>query len=137
MLLQEEIHLRFCLKFAMVSCDKLVYKICVNRWCNLVPRLLVPSMGKTGLARYSRGDGEAFVQDLWHLHNALNGTEENAVFDENIPEQKKQVKTRKWTTNLRQTARKKTSNKINPDHTIICYCFNLLRKFFLSKNTRL
>ena len=36
---QEEIHLRFHLKFAMVSCDKLLYKICVNRWCNLVPRL--------------------------------------------------------------------------------------------------
>ena len=28
MSLQEEIHLRFCLKFAMVSCDKLVYTIC-------------------------------------------------------------------------------------------------------------
>ena len=89
MSLQEEIHLRFCLKFAMVSCDKLVYTICVNRWCNLVPRLLVPSMGKTGLARYSRGDGEAFVQDLWHLYNALDSTEDDAVFDENIPEQKK------------------------------------------------
>ena len=64
---QEEIHLRFRLKFAMVSCDKLVYTICVNRWCNLVPRLFVSSRGKTGLAQYSRGDGEAFVQDLWHL----------------------------------------------------------------------
>ena len=28
MSLQEEIHLRFCFKFAMVSCDKLVYTIC-------------------------------------------------------------------------------------------------------------
>ena len=55
---QEKIHLRFCLKFALVSCDKLVYTICVNRWCNLVPRLLVT----TGLARYSPGDGEVFVQ---------------------------------------------------------------------------
>ena len=60
----------------------------VNRWCNLVSRLLVPSTGKTGLARYSRGDGEAFVQDLWHIYNTLDGTEDDAVFDENIPEQK-------------------------------------------------
>ncbi|XP_068741846.1 chondroitin sulfate ABC exolyase-like [Montipora capricornis] len=56
MSLQEEIHWRFCLKFAMVSLGQPVYTICVNRWCNLVPRLLVPTMGKTGLARYSRGD---------------------------------------------------------------------------------
>ena len=89
MSIQEEIHLRFRLKFALVSYDKLVYTIYVNRWCNLVPRLLVPSVGKTGLARYSQGDGEAFVQDLWHLYNALNGTEDDAVFDKIIPERKK------------------------------------------------
>ena len=89
MSLQEEIHWRFSLKFAMVSWGKRLHTICVNRWCNLVPRLLFPSMGKTGLARYSRGDGEAFVQDLRHLYNALDGTEDDAVFDENIPEQKK------------------------------------------------
>ena len=46
-------------------------------------------MGKTGLGRYSWGDGEAFVQDLWYLYNALDGTEDDAVFDENIPELKK------------------------------------------------
>ena len=46
-------------------------------------------MGKPGLARYSRGDGEAVVQELWHLYNALDGTEDDAVFDENIPQQKK------------------------------------------------
>ena len=34
-----------------------------------------------------------------------------------IFQKKKKVKTRKWTTNLRQTARKKTGNKIDPDHT--------------------
>ena len=73
----------------MVSCHKLLHTICVNRWCNLVPRLFVPSIGKTGLAQYSRGDGDAFVQDLWHLYNALNGTGDNAVFDDNIPEEKK------------------------------------------------
>ena len=61
-------------------------------------------------------DGEAFVQGLWHLFNALDDTEDDAVFNENIPEEKK-VKTRKWMTNLRQTARKKTSDKIDPDHT--------------------
>ena len=100
----------------MVSCDKLVYTICVNRWYNLVPRLFVALRGKTGLARYSGGDGEAFVQDLWHLYNALDGTEDDAVFDKNILEEKK-VKMRKWTTNMRQTVRKKPSNKIHPDNT--------------------
>ena len=41
------------------------------------------------MARYSGGDGEAFVQDLWHLKNALDGTDDDAVFDENIQEEKK------------------------------------------------
>ena len=41
------------------------------------------------VARYSRVDGEAFVQDLSHLYNALDGTEDDAVFDENIPEEEK------------------------------------------------
>ena len=30
-----------------------------------------------------------FVQDLWHLYNALDGTKDDAVFDENIPKEKK------------------------------------------------
>ena len=32
---------------------------------------------------------KAFVQDLLHLYNALDSTEDNAVFNKNIPEEKK------------------------------------------------
>ena len=41
------------------------------------------------VVRYSRVDGEALVQDFWHLYNALNGIQDDAVFNDNIPEEKK------------------------------------------------
>ena len=87
MLLQEEISLRFCLKFALVSCDKIAYTICDGaisfpdssflRWVNEAWRDIPEEM----VRRSFKTCGTSI--------NALDGTEDDAVFDENIPEQKK------------------------------------------------
>ena len=114
MSLQEEIHLRFCLKFAMVSCDKLVYTISDGgisfpdssflRWVNQawgdIPKDTVRRSFKTCGTSVTHSTAQKTMQSSTRIF-----------------QNQKKVKTRKWATNSRQRARKKTSNNIDPDHT--------------------
>ena len=43
------------------------------------------TLDKTVVEWDSRGDGESFLQNLWHLY-ALDGTEDDAVCEEEMPE---------------------------------------------------